>query len=61
MKHIFRTEKIFKHKFSEAQVPVASFRRDKNSRKHQLNVQRGLSRIENKDSTAQQGECLKVS
>lgn len=61
MKQIFRTEKIFKYKFSEAQVPVASLRRDKKSRKHQLNVQRGLSRIENKDSTAQQGGCLKVS
>lgn len=31
MKQIFRTEKIFKYKFSEAQVPVASLRRDKKS------------------------------
>lgn len=57
----FQDRKIFKDKFSETQVPVASLRRDKKSRKHQLNVQRGLSRTEKNDLTTQQGGCLKVS
>lgn len=57
----FQNRKIFKYKFSKAQVPVASLKRDKKSRKHQLNVQSGLSRTEKKDLTTQQGGCLKVS
>lgn len=59
MRTTFQDRKIFKYKFNEAQVPVASLGKD--NRKHQLTKQRGFPRIEKKDSTGQPGGCLQVS